>query len=757
MGSSFRRGAVGTAALLSSLLALAGCSASPSGPGGGCDPASCASGVCDGDRCAPEADGGSDGATDSGALDTGSRTDTGTLDSGTPTDSGSSMDSAAGDGATDSAAGDSGAMDTGTGLSDDSDGDGITDFQEGRFAPGGSADTDGDGTPDYMDLDSDGDGIDDSVEAGDMSLSSPPVDSDFDGTPDFRDLDSDDNGVPDAVEGAGDADGDGRLDYRDTDNDGDIIDDVEEIGADPSAPANGDGDALPDYFDLDSDDDTISDEFEALVDTDGDGTPDRRDLDSDGDGYTDAEEAGDADLATPPVDTDSDGTPDFRDPDSDGDGLSDATERGLGTSRTLADTDGDGVSDLVEVGAGTDPLDGSVSPRTRGDFVFVVPYMAPPDPTRDTLQFSTTLQKADVYFLVDTTGSMGGEIANLRTSLSGTIIPMVRGRITDAWFGVGGYEDYPVSPYGDDGCVFFFGCTDPDRPFYQEQTMTTTASSAQAAVGRLATRNGNDIPEALIPALWSLSTRGILSSGPTPPGCPAGYRGFGCFRPDAVPVIVIVTDAPSHNYPGETSYSGISPTPPTYAQAITGLTDLGARVVGVNSGSARAMLLDMATRTGTVDAGGSPAPFVFDIASDGSGLGTAVVDAIFNAAQVPIEVSAKATDVVEPGETVDAVAAFLDHLETRSTAAPGLSCTTGLSSYDRPAIDGDAFPDTFRAVLPGTPVCFDIIPKMNATIMPTLMPQLFKAQIDVIGDGFTPLDSRIVFFLVPPRIPAPNE
>ncbi len=58
---------------------------------------------------------------------------------------------------------------------------------------------------------------------------------------------------------------------------------------------------------------------------------------------------------------------------------------------------------------------------------------------------------------------------------------------------------------------------------------------------------------------------------------------------------------------------------------------------------------------------------------------------------------------------------------------------------------------------PGTPVCFDIIPKVNATVMPTLVPQLFRARIDVIGDGFTPLDNPLIYFLVPPRIPDPNE
>ncbi|MAQ18335.1 MAG: hypothetical protein CMN30_26500 [Sandaracinus sp.] len=653
-------------------------------------------------------------------------------------------------------------VDMGPGSTTDSDGDGISDLDEGATRPTPN-DTDGDGTPDYLDEDSDDDGIPDMVEAGDTSISTPPVDSDFDGTPDYRDRDSDDNGVRDAIEGAGDADGDSILDYRDRDNDNDFLDDLLELAGMPASPPDHDGDGTPDYMDVDSDGDTIGDAYEEAADTDRDGTPDRFDLDTDGDGWTDAQEAGDADVLTPPVDTDGDGRPDFRDLDSDNDGLSDAAERTAGTSRTHADTDGDGVTDVVEVGAGTDPLNGSDNPRARGDFVFVVPYMGAPDPTRDTLQFATTLRKADVYFLVDTTGSMGGEIAALRSSLSGTIIPQVRARIADAWFGVGGFEDYPVGSWGGSG----------DIPFYQQSTMSSSVTTAQNAVNGLALGYGGDYPESLVPAIWSLATGTQIPYGQARPSCPAGRLGFACFRSDAVPVIVVITDAISHNYTpaaGDSfwatqgftiNYSGVSGPPPTYAQAITALNDLGARVVGISSqGSTpagwqprvRDMLLAISADTDTRDAGGSSAPFFFQIGADGTGLSTSVVDAIENAAEVPIDVSARAVDVVEPGETVDAVAAFVDFLETRVTAAPGLSCTTGFSVVDRPGIDADSVPDTFQAVPPGQPVCFDIIPKMNTTVMPTSMPQVFRARIDVLGDGFTPLDDREVYFLVPPVV-----
>lgn len=50
-------------------------------------------------------------------------------------------------------------------------------------------------------------------------------------------------------------------------------------------------------------------------------------------------------------------------------------------------------------------------------------------------------------------------------------------------------------------------------------------------------------------------------------------------------------------------------------------------------------------------------------------------------------------------------------------------------------------------------MCFDVIPKMNTTVMPTDMPQMFMATIVVEGDGVTVLDTRDIFFLVPPEIP----
>jgi hypothetical protein len=647
----------------------------------------------------------------------------------------------------------------------DSDGDTITDLAEGR---GSGVDTDGDGIPDYLDLDSDGDGIEDAVEAGDAELTTPPIDSDFDGIPDFRDLDSDGNGVPDSVEGVRDRDGDSRPDYRDLDNDGDGLDDVLEIGPDPLRPIDTDGNGVPDYNSFDSDGDFIGDDIEALFDTDGDGVVDMRDLDTDGDGWSDAIEAGDSDLSTPPVDTDGDGIYDFRDPDSDNDGLADSRELGYGTSRTSADTDGDGVSDLIEIGAGTRATDPSDSPRTRGDFVFLVPFMEPPSPSRDTLQFSTALQRADIYFMMDNTGSMGGTIGALQSGLTSTVIPAIVRDIPEAWFGVGGFDDYPLGTYGTPGCGTDTAGISHDRAFFQYQTMTSDARAAQNAVNRYRTNCGADGPESAVAALYSLATRDNLSgyasfagTGTSPPTCPAGHRGTACFRPDAVPIVIIMTDVDQHNAPTCSCPYSSSIVPgggPTYAATLTALAALNVRVVGIATSSGANSFLNRIVQDTTIARGapGASSDYVIS-APGGRGLSDAITTVVRRASQVPLDVSAQAVDVADPGETVDAVMAFLDHLETRITAAPGLSCTTGFRTYDRPGIDADSFPDTFERVTPGTPVCFDIFPRSNTSVMPTLDPQLFRARINVIGDGFTPLDTRVIYFLVPPRVPDPNE
>ncbi len=650
---------------------------------------------------------------------------------------------------------------------DDADTDAISDTDEGRSS---GTDTDGDTTPDWQDTDSDGDGIDDIFEAGDALPSTPPRDSDADGTPDFRDDDSDGNGISDLDESCGtdppcDTDSDGYFDFMDEDNDQDGLDDTVEIGA-PTSPVDFDGDTVPDYLDTDSDDDTIRDLSEQTAgadrDTDGDTVVDRHDLDTDGDGWDDADEAGDTDPSTWPVDTDDDSVPDFRDPDSDADGLSDEEELVAGTRRDLGDTDGDGVNDLIEVSYGSNPLSDTDSPRTHGDFVFTVPYNDPADPPpsplypipeMDTLVFSTNIQQADVFFLVDTTASMGGEIDNLVASLSTYIIPEISAEISDVWFGVAGYDDYPVLPYGIAGT---------DSPFYLLQRMTGVPAQAQSAVETLALHDGEDLPESTVPALWAVATGNALDTYvPAQTACAAGEFGYPCFRPGAVPIVVLITDARFHNdNMVNDPYVGVSGPPPYYLDAVTQLTARHIKVVGVYSESAAASDMEQIVRdTGAVDSFGQP--LVTMIMNDGSQLGQRVVLNVMRLAnQVPLEVGTEPRDVNEgPGDTVDATV-FINRIVPNTAGgvedpvSPGTFCIGGLAVGDT-TIPPDGIADIFTSVLPGQSVCFDIYPELNDMVPHTTEPQIYLAEIDVVGDGITVLDTRDVYFLIPPFIENP--
>jgi len=385
-------------------------------------------------------------------------------------------------------------------LYDDADGDTIIDLHDG------SEDLDGDGVPNLRDLDSDGDSIGDLIEAGDSDPYTMPTDSDGDGLADFIDENSDNNCVLDRDEFnehdgmAGDLDEDGTPDFADFDNDGDGISDDIEIGA-SCALVDHDSDGIPDYMDIDSDNDGIGDVFEAgtndfqdePVDTDEDGIPDYLDMDSDGDGLLDADESGVTSPTDTPNDTDGDGDYDFADTDSDGDNLSDWDEVHVyGTDPYDEDTDGDGFSDGGEVVAGVDPLD----PTDGIDGVYVVV------PERmgieENFEFETRIQRGDVVFVLDTTGSMSTSLTAMKDEF-GTMATDLSFTIPDTEFGVASFDDY----------VYGFMGGGSDRPFRLHTQVTDNMARIQSELAGLFASGGADGPESSMEALYqSLTGKG---------------------------------------------------------------------------------------------------------------------------------------------------------------------------------------------------------------------------------------------------------
>ena len=634
----------------------------------------------------------------------------------------------------------------GTPVPGDTDGDGISDVDEGQAA---GTDTDGDGTPDWQDDDSDGDGIPDYREAGDADPGTRPVDSDSDGTPDFRDTDSDNNGRPDGVDGAGDLDGDGIGDFADLDDDGDYINDVFEIGDDPAAPVDTDGDGMPDFRDTDSDNDTILDGPEGTTDYDDDGVGNWRDTDSDGDCRPDQVESG---GVNPPRDTDLDGRPDFIDRDSDDDGIPDATEDancngvrdGSETDAGNGDTDGDGVSDLVEGAAGTNPNNPSDNPQANGDFVFVVPYQAPPTPMEDDLDFTSRLQQVDLYVILDRSGSMTTEFSAVRNNL-GTVIrnltcpPAGTGNpatcIPDLWAGAGtvGYSGSGADTFRNHVDISINpnvsglpgtepgGCCNEPLNFSVHSAITGNGTATATGCG-----------------LSGVNPRTTCAGSPA---ANAGYQTFGypCFRQGALPVVLLATDEPPLGA-GDTNKC-----PDWNSIVRPAMTARSAKLVGVvgdsPSGTTQADLQQMARDTGAVDSTNNQ-PLVFN--GSGSTAATAIENGIRTLANnIPLDMGARTED--DPSDAVNAVTAFVDHLETLQLGTA--QCTGNLTDRDT---DADSFDDEYVDVRAGTPVCWKLVPKMNTTVPATDMPQLFRATVRVTGDGVTTLDTRDVFFLVPP-------
>lgn len=684
-------------------------------------------------------------------------------------------------------------------TADDPDGDYISSMDET------GADADGDGDANDHDPDSDGDGFSDLDEAGDANCFTPPADSDRDDTPDYLDRDANADGVDDATQ-TGDTDGDGVPDWRESDVDGDGIPNSEEFGS-GATPVDTDGDGTPDISDDDSDGDYVPDRIEGRLDPDDDGVPNFRDLDADGDGIEDAIEAGDADLETPPgfcgVEINAegaiepDGFADFQDVDSDNDGFGDGQEVAIGTDPCDVDSDDDGVSDLAEGayehfncpgGAGSGGIDCGCATSASCQipaqhFYVVLPYMGPRQ-ERD-LDFGTTIRVADVFFLTDTTGSMGGTLTNVQESVAsaGGLIDRITGTIPDAWVGGGQHDDFPFYSYGcsDDDCIF--GTEDhSDDPFRLAIRMSPPdrAADVQAAFNAIELHSGSDGPESQTEALYQL----MIGDGGTWMGdaspytmpdynglCLDGGWGAPCFRDAALPIVVLFTDICSHNGPeGESSscdhYSGITPAPVEWTDMIRALNNRGAKFVGVNAnewGTPCAMagpgpdgdspcyfLRRTAEETGSIDLDGNP--LVYDLPNSGTDR-SVFIDTIAGAIEtvatrVPLDVDTALRDDRSDGVPGVDARRFIVRRQPKCqdtgmddcwVAPTGVAHDQAVAAYDT---------STFFGVVPGTRVQFRIS-FQNTFLQGGITAELYVAFIDVRGGGSAILDTRQVFIVVP--------
>ncbi|MCR6489200.1 VWA domain-containing protein [Amycolatopsis sp. OK19-0408] len=145
----------------------------------------------------------------------------------------------------------------------------------------------------------------------------------------------------------------------------------------------------------------------------------------------------------------------------------------------------------------------------------------------------------DLVLLADTTGSMGGAIANVRTNANAITGDVLAAQPT-AQFGVAEYKDFTDSV-----------------PFKVNQGITGDTAAVQAGTDQWLASGGGDFPEADLNALYQLATGAVT------------------FRPDGTRIVAWFGDAPSHDPSGGHSL----------ADTIAALKAANIRVVAVNVGN----------------------------------------------------------------------------------------------------------------------------------------------------------------------------
>ncbi len=435
------------------------------------------------------------------------------------------------------------------------------------------------------------------------------------------------------------------------------------------------------------------------------------------------------------------------------------------------------------------------------DFFFILPYQDPAGNQEKPLDFSTTVPALDTFFLMDTTGSMGEEIANLQNALISTIIPGVQA-LADSQFGAGVFEDYPISPYGDNPC-FLSGT--PDQPFELMQTITNNATAVTTAVDNMDNGSGspigcgNDGPESTIEAWYQVAT-GVGLVGPAPTSVAPNNTGVGGvgFRQGTMPVVLTITDWMSHA-PGETGSCGfasadyaapVGTVAATRQQAKDSLNNICAKVVGIASDNglgasctgqndledfARATnarvppsAWDVPARppgcpagqccTSYNGAGRAPdpdglCPLVFLTNSSGTGLGAYAVKGIEMLTRfATFDVTTQKDGEVTATDGTPLPSPFTTADFIKSITPSGFTLPPAPPVVPDPTFNATAF----QGVTPGTTVNFDVV-AFNDIIEPVGEALIFEATIRVLADGCTDLDERTVLILVPPADIAPPE
>jgi len=228
----------------------------------------------------------------------------------------------------------------------------------------------------------------------------------------------------------------------------------------------------------------------------------------------------------------------------------------------LPDGDGDGVPDDADDCPGTaDWISCDGDPTNDGLYgtLFYDPVGAQAVVRQAIATTTADIPQIDVYFLIDATPTLAEEIGVLQSEIL-NIIGDVQAQFADARFGVGLYREYALDP---------LAMPYSQAPYHHILDLTDDEALVQTAVSTLNTVANASVGSAASQALYSVASGfGLGDAVPNRGSCPQGSDadiGYPCFRPDALHVVMNITDAAVFNGPDPT---GLRYTDPPFAPGV---------------------------------------------------------------------------------------------------------------------------------------------------------------------------------------------
>ncbi len=185
---------------------------------------------------------------------------------------------------------------------------------------------------------------------------------------------------------------------------------------------------------------------------------------------------------------------------------------------------------VTETGAGLQMAAGNVTMRIGSDGRDTVSDSARFNGQIDRFRFwgpaPAACSNLDLAFVVDTTGSMSDDIAQVKAA-AGDIVDRVLSGPACARFALTDFRDFPVSPYGVAG----------DYPYKADRDFTNNRAAILAALQALSIGSGGDLPESVYSGLvHTIQTDADTFGGDLTP-----------WRSNAAKAILLFGDAPAHD------------------------------------------------------------------------------------------------------------------------------------------------------------------------------------------------------------------